>query len=541
MASPLDTQPWWKTGIIYQVYPLSFQDSGGDGIGDLSGILSRLDYLTSLNVGALWLSPIYPSPMCDFGYDVADYTGIHPWFGNLVDFDRLLEGAHAHGLKLILDLVPNHTSDQHPWFVASRSSRSDTKRDWYLWREPAADGGPPNNWLSFFGGPAWTFDERTGQYYLHQFTRQQPELNYRNPAVLEAMLDNMRFWLERGVDGFRIDVIWLLMKDPQFRDEPLNPEWDGSVPHARLHHIYTADLPETHEVIRAMRALLDRYPEKLMFGEIYLPLSSLMDYYGHALDECHLPANFQLIGSEWRAAVVRRRVEAYEAALPPGAWPNWVLGNHDQPRLASRVGSAQARIATLMLMTLRGTPTWYYGDELGMPDVPIPFERMKDPQALHQPEIAERMSRDRVRTPMPWNGLPNAGFTVPTAVPWLPLGADSRTSNVETQTLDERSPLSFFRRLTALRQQSAALMIGDYRSLDPEAEDIYAYLRSIGSERLLVVLNFGSGHHRVDLGAVDSRAEILLNTGLDRAGDVHLLGLAVRPDEGILLRLKGHP
>lgn len=537
MSRGVDGYPWWKTGIIYQIYPLSFQDSNGDGIGDLPGIFSRLDYLSSLNIGAVWLSPIYPSPMCDLGYDVSDYNAIHPWFGNLTDFDRLLEGLHTRGLKLILDLVPNHTSDRHPWFVASRSSRDDPKRDWYLWRDPAADGGPPNNWLSFFGGPAWTFDEATGQYYLHQFARQQPELNYRNPAVCEAMFEVMRFWLERGVDGFRVDVIWLLMKDAEFRDEPPNRDWDGFVPHARLQHIHTANLPETHQVIRAMRALLDRYPEKLMFGEIYLPTSSLMDYYGRSLDECHLPANFQLIGSEWNAAVVRSRVDAYEAALPRGAWPNWVLGNHDQSRLASRLGARQSLVATLLLLTLRGTPTWYYGDELGMQDVPIPLGQMKDPQALNQPEIAEHMSRDRVRTPMPWNALPHGGFTSPRAVPWLPLAADFPTRNVASQRLDQRSPLSFFQRLTALRQRTAALMIGDYRSLTTEADDLYAYVRSDGDESLLVVLNFGSHHWRIDLAALGSHAEIVLNTGLDRAGEAALRALEIRPDEGLLLRL----
>ncbi len=537
MNQDIDGYLWWQTGIIYQIYPLSFQDSNGDGIGDLPGILGRLDYLTQLHIGAVWLSPIYPSPMCDFGYDVADYTAIHPWFGHPADFDRLLDGLHRRRLKLILDLVPNHTSDRHPWFVASRCSRDDPKRDWYLWRDPRPDGGPPNNWLSFFGGPAWTFDEATGQYYLHQFTPQQPELNYRNPAVLEAMLDNMRFWLERGVDGFRVDVIWLLMKDAEFRDEPTNPEWDGLVPHARLRHIHTANLPETHDLIRAMRALLDRYPEKLMFGEIYLPPSAVMDYYGRSLDECHLPANFQLIGADWNALAVRCRVDAYEAMLPAGAWPNWVLGNHDQSRLASRVGPAQARVATLMLLTLRGTPTWYYGDELGMQDVPIPFERMKDPQALNQPEIADRMSRDRVRTPMPWDTSPHGGFTSPTAVPWLPLAADCRICNVESQQQDERSPLCFFQHLAALRQQSQALMIGDYRSLETGVEEIFAYLRAYRGERMLVVLNFGSRHWQISLGFPDPRAAMVLNTGLNRAGDVNLHALDVGPDEGLLLRL----
>ncbi len=528
---------WWQTGIIYQIYPLSFQDSGSDGNGDLSGILRRLDYLKGLNVTAVWLSPIYPSPMADFGYDVADYTAIHPWFGTLNDFDRLLHAIHDRGMKLILDLVPNHTSDRHPWFLASRSSREHEKRDWYIWRDPGPDGGPPNNWISFFGGPAWTYDPNTGQYYLHQFTPQQPELNYRNPAVLDAMLDQMRFWLERGIDGFRVDVIWLLMKHPLFPDEPEDPDWDGRNPHARLRHIHTADLPETHELVRAMRSLLDGYGDKAMIGEIYLPNDGLMRYYGTALDECHLPTNFQLIGSEWSASEVCRRVEAYEAALPAGAWPNWALGNHDQPRLASRVGASQARVATLLLLTLRGTPTCYYGDEIGMEDVAIPFERMKDPQALNQPEVAEWMSRDRVRTPMPWDNSPNAGFTASDAEPWLPLAPDWRTRNVAVQSADSKSPLSLFRRLTALRRSTAALQRGRYRTVPTANGDIYAYLREADDERLLVVLNFGTERCRLNFGRLSREAEILLETALERTGPVALDALEVGPNDGLLLRL----
>ena len=269
---------WWQTEIIYQIYPRSFQDSNGDGVGDLAGTLSRLDYLQNLNVGAVWLSPIYPSPMHDFGYDVSDYCAIHPLFGEMADFDRLLADVHRRGMKLILDLVPNHTSDEHAWFVESRSSRDNPKRDWYIWRDPAPDGGPPNNWLSFFGGPAWTFDEQTGQYYMHQFVKQQPELNYRNPDVVAALRNTLRFWLDKGVDGFRVDVIWLMIKDALFRDEPLNPYWDGVNPHAKLQHIYTAGMPEVHGLIHQMRVVLDGYDERMMVGEIYLPNEELITY-----------------------------------------------------------------------------------------------------------------------------------------------------------------------------------------------------------------------------------------------------------------------
>lgn len=537
MTASLNAYRWWQTGIIYQVYPCSFQDTNGDGIGDLPGILERLDYLNSLNVTAVWLSPIYPSPMRDFGYDVADYTNIHPWFGTLEDFDRLLAAIHSRGMKLILDFVPNHTSDQHPWFVASRDSRDNDRRDWYIWRDPAPGGGPPNNWLSFFGGPAWTYDESTGQYYLHQFTREQPELNYRNPLVLEAILECMRFWLERGVDGFRVDVIWLLMKDDRFRDEPLQPNWDGLNPHARLQHLHTANLPEVHGIIRRMRTLLDAYDERLMVGEIYLPNNELIAYYGTRLDECHLPFNFQLINARWEPDIVRCLVDQYETDLPSGAWPNWVLGNHDQRRLATRVGCEQARVAIMLLLTLRGTPTWYYGDELGMEDVPIPRESMKDPQALNQPAIADRMSRDPARTPMQWDSGPNAGFALPGAATWLPVAADYATRNVDLQSRDQRSMLGFFRALTTLRQRIPALMVGDYASVDTASPDVFAYTRTLSKERYLVVLNFGADRRRLGFGGLDHRAEILLSTRMDRGGELSLHDVTVEPNEGLLVRL----
>ena len=529
---------WWQTSIIYQIYPRSFQDSNNDGVGDLPGILRRLDYVQSLNVGAIWLSPIYPSPMHDFGYDVSDYCAIHPLFGTLEDFDRLLAEVHARGMKLILDLVPNHTSDEHPWFVESRSSRDNPKRDWYIWRDPAPDGGPPNNWLSFFGGPAWTYDERTGQYYLHQFVKQQPELNYRNPEVLEAMLDQMRFWLDRGVDGFRVDVIWLLIKDALFRDEPPNPDWDGVNPHNSLLHIYTQNQPEVHEIIRRMRRLLDEYDDRMMVGEIYLPNKELMTYYGANLDECHLPFNFQLILAPWEAQTVRRLVDQYEADLPPGGWPNWVLGNHDQHRLATRVGPAQARVANMLLLTLRGTPTCYYGDEIGMEDVPIPPELVQDPPAVNQPEIAHIVGRDPERTPMQWDDSPNAGFTAPGVQPWLPLAADYARRNVAAQSQDPKSMLSFFRALTTLRRSTPALMVGDYASVDAGVDNIFAYMRTYGDERLLIVLNFADSTYRLDFSQLGREAEILLSTGMESSGKVRLRALYVVGNEGLVLRLR---
>ena len=307
---------WWQRGIIYQVYPRSFQDSNGDGIGDLRGITQRLDYLRWLGIDGVWISPIYPSPMKDFGYDVADYCGIHPQFGTLEDFDDLIREAHGRGLKVILDFVPNHTSDQHPWFLESRSSRSNPKRDWYIWRDPARDGGPPNNWLSNFGGSGWQFDEGTRQYYYHAFLPEQPDLNWRNPEVIEAMLGVLRFWLERGVNGFRVDVIWHLMKDAEFRDNPPNPTWtpDGNPFHEFL-PVYTSDRPEVHDVIARMRRLFDEYDERVLIGEIYLPIERLVHYYGEDLSGAHLPFNFQLLLAPWDARHIGQLIQEYEAAV----------------------------------------------------------------------------------------------------------------------------------------------------------------------------------------------------------------------------------
>ncbi len=538
---------WWQKGIIYQIYPRSYQDSNGDGIGDLPGIIGRLDYLASLNVDALWLSPVFPSPMHDFGYDVANYTDIHPMFGSLADFDRLLDAAHSRGLKIILDLVPNHTSDEHAWFVESRSSRDNPKRDWYIWRDPAPGSTPdnplpPNNWLSFFGGPAWTFDKASGQFYLHQFVTQQPELNYRNPAVMQAMLDAMRFWLDRGVDGFRVDVIWLMIKDELLRDEPPNPDWDGVEPFNSIRHIYTGNLPEVHGLIRQMRALLDEYDERMMVGEIYLPNADLVTYYGQNQDECHLPFNFQLIQTPWTASAVGKAVDDYEAAIAGHGWPNWVLGNHDQHRLASRVGRQQARVANMLLLTLRGTPTCYYGDEIGMANVPIPAEFVQDPPAVNQPEIAHIVGRDPQRTPMQWDASPNAGFAPAGAQTWLPVGDDFQIRNVAAQSEDPRSFLSMFRALTHLRRAEPALNVGDYASVKTDHPELFVYRRSapVGekTDNFLVVLNLGQERHTLDLSQVASTATIALQTHMVRQGPVDLTTLTVNPNEGLLLRLE---
>ncbi len=474
--------------------------------------------------------------MADFGYDVSDYTGVHPMFGTLDDADRLIAEAHSRGMRVILDFVPNHSSDQHPWFVESRSSRNNPRRDWYMWADPAPDGGPPNNWLSVFGGSAWEYDEATGQYYYHQFLKEQPDLNWRNPDVVEAMHSAMRFWLDRGVDGFRLDAVWFLYEDPQMRDEPPDPDYvPGAPPHESLLHIYTEDLPEMHDAMRAMRRVVDEYSERLMIGEIYLPLPRLMLYYGAALDECHLPYNFGLVSQakDWTVEVVRRLVEEYEAALPEGAWPNWVLGNHDRHRIASRTGEEQARVAQMLLLTLRGTPTCYYGDELGMTDVDIPPDRVQDPWGINVP--GQNLGRDPERTPMQWDAGEYAGFS--TVEPWLPIAPDYRTVNVEVQQQDPRSILCMFQALTALRRETPALSLGIYRTIESGQPDVYAYLREHDGDRVVVLLNFGPSDHTLDLSVLSATGQVLISTEMDRTGNANLDPFKLRANEGVVVRL----
>jgi len=518
---------WWKRGVIYQIYPLSYQDTNGDGKGDLQGIRRRLDYLAGLGIDAVWLSPIFPSPMKDAGYDIADYCNIAPEFGTLADFDALLADAHRRNIKVILDFVPNHTSDQHPWFRESRRSRDNAKRDWYIWRDPAPGGGPPNNWLSNFGGSAWTFDAATGQYYYHAFLEEQPDLNWRNPAVRAAMYDVQRFWLARGVDGFRVDVIWHLMKDVELRDNPPNPDYrPGGPSHRRVLQVYSADRPEIFDVISEMRDVVDAYHERLLIGEIYLPLERLVAYYGVGGSGVHLPFNFQLVLAPWNASEIVKIIAEYERLVPPNEWPNWVIGNHDQPRIATRVGPAQARIAAMLLLTLRGTPTHYYGDELGMEDVSVPIERARDNWTKSEPGIGA--GRDPQRTPMQWDSSPQAGFSK--AEPWLPVGPEYRTVNVAALDREPRSILALYRRLLALRRSRHALTIGSLRL--PQAPDnVIAYERAEGAERLLIALNLGHESREVALAA----GTLLLSTHLDREDDKLDAWLTLRGDEGVIV------
>ena len=420
------------------------------------GILARLDYLEWLGVDAVWLSPIYPSPMADFGYDISDYVDVDPIFGTLADFDRLIAEVHRRGMKLVLDFVPNHTSDQHAWFKESRSSRDNPKRDWYIWRDPAPGGGPPNNWLSNFGGDAWELDPATGQYYYHAFLKQQPDLNWRNPEVQHAMLNVLRFWLDRGVDGFRVDVIWHIVKDDHFRDNLPDPSYkpDAGAKSANCSPPTTPIAPKSTTSLARMRKVLDEYGERMMVGEIYLPLERMVTYYGSQGDGVHLPFNFQLIELPWHARAIADAIDRYEALLPSYGWPNWVLGNHDNPRIATRIGRDQARIAAMLLLTLRGTPTLYYGDEIGMHNVAIPPDRVQDPFEKNVPGFG--LGRDPCRTPMQWSAdrqrrLLNQrrrGCRSPTTLQALTSTAEMRESH---------SILNLNRRLIELRRREPAL------------------------------------------------------------------------------------
>jgi alpha-glucosidase len=467
------SEPWWKSAVCYQIYPRSFCDSDGDGVGDLEGIRRRLDHLEWLGVDAVWISPFFPSPMKDFGYDVSDYCDVDPLFGSLADFDRLLAEAHERGIRVLIDWVPNHTSDQHPWFLESRSSRSAPKRDWYVWRDGEPER-PPNNWrAAFTGGPAWSWDAATRQWYLHLFLPEQPDLDWSNPEVVEAMHRTLRFWLERGVDGFRMDVIHCIGKDPELPDVPAEL---AQVPVSGMN-----DHARTHALIRDIRRVLEAYPgERLMVGEVYLlSTARVARYYGHG-DELHLAFNFPPLYAPWEAPAWRKRLDRVVEELGPrDAWPTWVLSNHDNPRHRTRYGSeSRARAAAVLLLTLRGTPFLYAGEELGLEDAPVPGGQGLDPGG-----------RDGCRAPIPWDASPGHGWAGPQ--PWLPWPPQAADRNVESLRRDPGSILHLYRLLLAARRASPALCLGSWSPL-PSPPDVLAYRRERGGERCTVLVNFAS-------------------------------------------------
>jgi alpha-glucosidase len=488
-------EPWWREAVVYQIYPRSFADSSQSGVGDLAGIRSRLDYLRWLGVDAIWLSPFFRSPMHDFGYDVSDYCDVDPIFGSLEDFDALVKDAHTVGLRVMIDWVPAHTSCEHPWFLAAKSSRNDPKRNWYVWRDPKPDGSPPNNWMAAFKKlPAWTWDEATQQYYLHSFLPEQPDLDWSHPEVVQAMHQTLRFWLDRGVDGFRADVVSNIGKHPDLPDvdERLAP-----IPHCALN-----DEAVTHELLRGIRKLLDGYAgDRAMVGEVcLLSTEQVAHYYGDG-DELHMSFNFPQIFAAWEADVWRTQVDRSLGLLDPiGAWPTWVLSNHDQKRHRTRYGSlARARAAAVLLLTLRGTPFLYMGEELGLEDAEIPPEREVDPAG-----------RDGCRAPLPWTPTADHGWG---KEPWLPWPPQSQQRNVESQRGDPSSTLHLYRRLLRCRRSSSALRHGELALLSAP-DGVLAYRRTQGADQRTIALNFCDesrtvelpGTHRIEVSS-DGRAE----------------------------------
>ena len=520
---------WWKHGVIYQIYPRSFMDANGDGVGDLAGIISKLDYIQALGVDAIWLSPFYPSPMAGFGYDVSDYTGVHELFGTMGDFDDLLTEAHGRDLNVIIDWVPNHTSDQHAWFAESRSSRTNAKRDWYVWRDGAPDGGPPNNWSAAFrrAGRAWTFDDTTDQWYLHSFLAEQPDLNWDNPEVEAAMHDTLRFWLDKGVDGFRIDVAHKIGKDPALADNPADVEEFTALDPMRRHD---EDWPSVHERLAAIRRVVDEYPGRMIVGEVYiLDLERLMDYV-NAPGGLHLSHNFVFLHQPWDADAFRKLLEEMEELRSPAAWAAWFLNNHDHSRVATRYGPHAVRAAAMLVLTLRGTPFLFQGEELGLPDAAVSPEQEVDVDG-----------RDPERAPIPWEppstGGPGAGFS--SGAPWLPITPDAERLNAATQSEDPGSTLSFYGRLIRLRKEAACLQSGSIELLSSD-KDVLGYVRGEAEQRMLVVINFSDAEACFE-GApagFQGTAHIALSTDPEsRRDEVDLRAVPLGPGEGLILQL----
>lgn len=491
----MDNSSWWREGVIYQIYPRSFADSNADGLGDLPGVLSRLDYLASLGVDALWLSPFFPTPDQDFGYDISDYCNVDPRFGTLADFDRLVEAAHRRGIRIVLDMVMNHTSDQHPWFLEARSSRDNPKRDWYLWADQ------PNNWQACFGGSAWEYDAASGQYYLHLFTRQQPDVNWRNPQVRKAQLEAFRFWMERGVDGFRLDVFNAYFKRPALPDNPLK---FGLRPFNRQRHIYDMDQPEMMPLLAELRRLLDSYPDRYAVGETYLATpEKTVSYCGP--DKLHAAFSFDFIPTSeisaalrlypWNPRWIMTKLLARETTFnAAGIWPTTVMSNHDQPRAASRYSrgedDAMAKIVMTLLLTLRGTPFLYQGEEIGMRDISLQRNEILDPPGRKYWPLY--YGRDGCRSPMQWDDSPHAGFS--SANPWLKVHPNYPRRNVAAQQADPDSLLNFTKSLIALRRSHPALRRGDFVPVIATRR-LLAYLRRSEEETILVALNFS---HRTE-------------------------------------------
>ncbi len=506
---------WWQNAVFYEIYPRSFMDSNGDGYGDLNGIASKLDYLHALGVDAIWIAPCFPSPQVDFGYDVSDYENIDKTYGTLADFDRLEKLGREHGVKIILDFVVNHTSDQHPWFIESRSSRDNPKRDWYIWRDGKGPNQPPNNWESTFGGAAWQWDSKTNQYYYHFFYPQQPDLNWRNPAVASAMYGTSEWWYKRGVAGFRLDAVSTLFEDPNLKNNPVLPG-KNAYGDVNMENKYNDKLPQVHDVLKGLRKAADPYGAVLI-GETWTSnIGELKQYYGSNHDELQMPMDLMLTKLKFSAPVFRQHIAAVDAT---GEWPTYVIGNHDIVRSWNRYGDGKhndqiAKDMAAMYLTLRGTPIMYYGEEIGMQNNdPKRREDVKDP--IGRRGWPKEKGRDGERTPMQWDDGPNAGFT--TGIPWLPIPVAYKTYNVADELKDPNSILNWYKGLLALRHQDKALLDGDYIALNQNDPNVLSYLRRYQDDAALIVINMSSSPQKVSFdltkqGFESGTAKTLLTT-----------------------------
>ncbi|GGP61538.1 alpha-glucosidase family protein [Shewanella saliphila] len=511
---------WWRGGVIYQVYPRSLMDSNGDGVGDLQGIIAKLDYIASLNVDAIWISPFFKSPMKDFGYDISDYLEIDPLFGTMADFEQLIDQAHQRNIKVVIDQVLSHTSDQHAWFEQSRQSRDNDKADWYVWADPKDDGSAPNNWLAIFGGCAWEWEPRRQQYYLHNFLKSQPDLNFHCPQVRQAVLNNVEFWLKKGVDGFRLDAITFCYHDELLRDNPAKPKdqrqgrgFSEDNPYAYQYHYYNNTRPQTVGFIEELRALINRYPGAVTLGEVSSEDSlATMAEYTQGDDRLHMAYSFELLTDDFSAAYIRQTVEELEASIGDG-WPCWAIGNHDVQRVATRWGKQQAnptmvKMLNAMLFSLRGSVCSYQGEELGLTEAPIEFNQLQDPFGITFWPMFK--GRDGCRTPMPWvKSADNAGFS--NAQPWLPISAQHINSAVDVQEADSDSILNSYRHFLAWRKQQNVLIDGDIQFVDAHP-NVLAFVRTLGSQRMLVLFNLSIQQSHFEL------ADIKLNSVLDGHG-----------------------
>lgn len=524
--------------VVYQIYPRSFKDSNNDGIGDIKGIIQKLDYLENLGIDIIWLSPFYPSPMKDFGYDVSDFCNVDPIFGNLSDFDDLIKLAHQKNIQVVIDYIPNHTSSEHPWFQESRSSKTHPKRDWYIWVDGKEDGSPPTNWLSYFGGSAWEFDDPTNQYYYHAFDKSQPDLNWRNPDVVNAMFEVMNFWLNRGVDGFRADAFAYLFESDVLSDEPPNPFFDPDkdANYRSLRHTLTTNQKETLQMLRTITNFLKEKKCHFLITESPSgePLNSMLRMYRAGNWKYHMPFNFFFLKNPWNAAIVKRFIDRYDKALGTQFIPNYVLGNHDKPRVASRIGSAQARVAAMLQCSLRGISCIYYGEELGMINTPLRPDQVVDTYEFNSP--GKGLGRDPERTPMQWNSSKHAGFTNGEKT-WLPVHKNYLTVNVEYEESDPTSFLQLYKRLIQLKKTHPAISQGEYLPLPAPAENVLAFLRQKDTNRVLVLLNFDEQDKQLTLDYEKTSVLCAATMNFVEGQTINLSHFTLKGNEGLILSI----